>query len=255
MAYSFFPGPGQPPGEIQMPKGQAIAGYSIGILCIDVWYPYMPGNVVNASTYNFPVLIKILKGVSIEQIIRGDPKILDLVFQAGNELIEHGVRAIVGACGSFANFQKKAAAVFKVPTFMSSMLQVPMILQSLRPDQKLGVIAFSSSALTPVVFEQCGIENPSRLVITDAKDLSQFQRLLACEGSFNCQIMERELVGRVKSFVAEHPEIGALLLQCSDMPPFAWAIQNEVSLPVFDIITLINWIHDAVVRRPYQGFI
>jgi hypothetical protein len=253
--YSLLPGSGNLPGETSLPAGRSFAGYSIGILCIDAWYPYLPGNVVNASTYNFPVLIKTLKGVSVEQIVRGDPKILNLVCEAGTELIEQGVRAIAGACGSFANFQKQAAAAFKIPTFMSSMLQVPLILQSLRPDQKLGVIAFSHGALTQKVFDQCEIDDPSRLLITDAKDLSQFQRLGACEGSLDLQLMERELVGRVRDFVARHPEIGALLLQCSDMPPFAAAIQNEVHLPVFDMITLINWIHDAVVRRPYRGFI
>jgi hypothetical protein len=38
------------------------------------------------------------------------------------------------------------------------------------------------------------------------------------------------------------------------MPPFSWAVQNATGLPVFDFITLINWIHSAVVQQPYHGF-
>ena len=254
-AYSFIPGPGQPQGEVVMPKGQAIAGHAIGILCIDIWYPLLPGNVVNACTYDFPVLYKILKGATIEQILSGDPVLLDLVVRGGEELIQQGVRVIVGACGSFANYQKEAAAALSVPTFLSSMLQVPLILQSLRPDQKLGVIAASRDALTTRVFDQCGITDPSRLIITDARDLSQFQELLNCTGGFDSHRLEQEMVEMAGRFVKDHTEIGAILLQCSDMPPYAWAIQKAVELPVFDMTTLIGWLHAAAVRKPFTGII
>lgn len=255
MAYVFCSGPKQPHGEIFMPKGQAIAGYSIGILCIDTWYPLVPGNVVNACTYNFPVLFKILRGVSVEQIMSGDPALLDLLIKGGRELIEQGVRAIVGACGSFANYQKEAAAVFEVPTFMSSMLQVPLILRSLRPSQKLGVVAASAAALTPKVFSQCGITDPSRLVITEAKGLPEFDKLLNCAGRFDSHKMEQEMIELTRGCAKNNPEIAAILLQCSDMPPYAWAIQNAMKLPVFDMTTLIDWLHSAVVRKPFGGFI
>ena len=255
MAYSYLPGPGQPDVVVVMPKGQAIAGHAIGIIVIDIWYPLMPGNVANATSFDFPVLYKILKGASIEQIFCGDPALLDLVIQGGNELIQQGVRCIVGACGSFAYYQKEAAKAFKVPTFLSSMLQVPFILQSLQPEQKLGIIAASVEALTPKVFEQCHITDPSRLVITGAKDLPEFQGLLQCTGRFNSHKLEQEVVGLARQFVGEHPEIAALLLQCSDLPPYAWAIQKELRLPVFDMITLINWLYNAVVRRPFRGII
>jgi hypothetical protein len=49
--------------------------------------------------------------------------------------------------------------------------------------------------------------------------------------------------------------VGAILLECSDMPPFAWAIQSAVQLPVFDFITMLNWIYYGVVQHPYQGFL
>jgi hypothetical protein len=55
--------------------------------------------------------------------------------------------------------------------------------------------------------------------------------------------------------VKQHPEVGAILLECSDMPPYAWAVQNAVQLPVFDFISLINWVETAVVRRPFGGYI
>ena len=255
MTHAYIIDSGQPHTEIIMPQGQAIAGCAMGILVIDIWYPLLPGNVANASTYDFPVIYKILKGASVEQILSGDPVLLDMVIQGGKELIQQGARAITGACGSFAYYQKAAAAELNVPTFLSSMLQVPLIAQSLKPEQKIGIIAASEEALTQKVFDECDITDPSRLVITGARVLPEFQNLLKCTGRFNSHKLEREVVGLAQQLVDDHPDIGAILIQCSDLPPYAWAIQNTVKLPVFDMTTLIGWVYNAVVRRPFVGFI
>jgi len=255
MDYTYFFGQNQPDREIKVPEGQAIAGHAIGIVVINIWYPLVPGNVANACTYNFPVIYKVLKEASIKHILRGDPALLDMVINGGKELIQQGARAIVGACGSFANYQKETSAALEVPTFLSVMMQVPLIIQSLKPNQKLGILAASKASLTPKVFDQCEITDPSRLVITEALNLPEFQKLGNCIGEFNSRKLEHEVVELVKQFVYDHPEIGALLIQCSDLPPYALAIQDAVKLPVFDMNSLIEWVHHAIVRRPYQGFI
>jgi hypothetical protein len=54
--------------------------------------------------------------------------------------------------------------------------------------------------------------------------------------------------------VETHPDIGAIVLECSDLPPYAAAVQAAVNLPVFDFITMIQYVHSALVRRPFQGF-
>jgi len=44
-------------------------------------------------------------------------------------------------------------------------------------------------------------------------------------------------------------------LECSDLPPFSKAVQEAFDLPVFDYISLINWVYHAVVQHSYSGFI
>ncbi|MBM3708551.1 MAG: aspartate/glutamate racemase family protein [Actinobacteria bacterium] len=239
--------------DVSVPKGQAVAGSPIGILVLDLQYPYIPGNVANASTYNFPVRYKVLKGTTIPQILSHDSSLLDLVIEGGKELEKDGVRAIVGACGYFGYYQKKAAAALNVPVFLSSLLQVPIIKNALKPNQKVGVICADYKALSPEVLRACGAD-PSDIVITGAQDLPEFQNILKCTGHYNPTKLKQELVGLSKRFVAENPNVGAILLECSDMPPFALSVQNATGLPVFDFITLINWIYSAVVRRPFGGF-
>ena len=256
MTYAWMPGPEQPNTEIQNIKGQAVAGAAIGILVLDLWYPYMPGNVANASTYKFPVLFKILKGTTVPMILNADPALLDMIVEGGNELAQQGARAIVGACGYFGHFQKEASQKLKVPTFLSSMLQAPIIIRALKPKQKLGVICGSGPHLKPSLLTQCGIEDLSRVIIEGAAEQCvEFNQISNCTGHFVSNKIEKELVGIAKKLVSKNPEVGAILLECSDMPPYAWAIQNAVRLPVFDFITMINWIYDAVVRKPFAGFV
>jgi len=254
MVYGFMPGPEQVDVRVSVPKGQAVAGSAIGILVLDLWYPYLPGNIANASTFSFPVLYKILEGSTGTQILTGDPALLDMIIDGGRELEKQGVRAIIGACGYFGHFQKEAAAILDVPVYLSSVLQIPIIKRGLKPNQKVGVICASADSLTPRLLSQCGVYDSSDIVIAGAQDLPEFQKILQCTGSFNSSKIERQLVGLAKKFVIDNQDIGAILLECSDMPPYAWAIQNAVKLPVFDYITLINWVYNAVVRRHFAGF-
>lgn len=236
-------------------KNQAVAGLPIGILVADSFAHILPGNVVNANTYNFPVIYKVLKGISAEQIMTGDSYLLETIIKGGKELIQHGVRAVVGACGSFAFYQREVASALEVPTFLSVMLQVPLIVQSLKPEQKVGILAASAATITQKVFDQCRISDPSRLVIFGAETLSQFDKLFDYSANFDSNELERELVNLLKQIISENQNIGALLIQCSDLPPYAWAIQNATGLPVFDMNSLIEWVHYAIVRKPYYGFI
>ena len=255
MTYAWMPGPEQPNTEIKMLKGQVVAGAAIGILVLDLWYPYMPGNVANASTYKFPLLFKILKGTSVPQILSADPSLLDKIVEGGNELAQQGVRAIVGACGYFGHFQKAASEHFSVPTFLSSVLQAPIIMRSLKPGQKVGIICADAPHLGSSLLTQCGVKDQSRIVVTGAQDYPEFRNIIEGTGHFISAKIEKELVNAAKNLVAENPHIGAILLECSDMPPYAWAIQNAVRVPVFDFITMTNWIYDAVVRKPFAGFV
>ena len=248
-------GVNQPSGQLRMPEGQAIAGAAIGILVLDLWYPLLPGNVANASTYNYPVMYKVMKGTSIPMIHSADPALLDHIIEAGRELIQQGARAIVGACGYFANYQTEAAKALNVPVFLSSMLQVPLIEKALKPDQRVGILCAKESALSDSTLTECGITDRSRIVVRGAQDIPDFRGVLDCTGEFDSRQLEQDLVLLADSFVKDHPEIGSILLECSDMPPYARAIQNRLKMPVFDFITLIDWIYHSVVRQAFRGFI
>jgi hypothetical protein len=160
----------------------------------------------------------------------------------------------VGACGYFGYYQKEAAAALDVPVFLSSLLQISIIKHTLKADQQVGVICASRESLSKETLGACGVDDPSELVIVGAQDLPEFKNILNCTCHYNPAQLERELTELAVKLTTDNPQIGALLLECSDMPPFSWAVQTATGLPVFDFITMIKWIHSAVVQQPYHGF-
>ena len=255
MTYGFMPGHEKTDRETSIPKGQSIAGFAIGILTAEFWYPYEPGYVGNATTFNFPVLYKIIEGATTSKIVEGNPALLNAIIEGGRELERQGVRAITGACGYFANYQNEVAAKLNVPVFLSPLLQVPIVRRSLKPNQKIGIVCAVAESATPEMLSQCGIDDPGDVVIVGCLSSPEFQKLNQDTGSCNSYRLEQQLVDIAKELVNNNRDIGALVLECADLPAYAWAIHNAVRLPVFDFTTLINWVYGAVVRRPFAGFI
>jgi Asp/Glu/hydantoin racemase len=254
--YGFYT-PGNDDVAVTMVKGQNVAGYSVGIVYLDdVWYPLIPGNVVNAWTYDFPVRLKAVPNLDNQRLFRADPTIADDLVDVARYLVEkEGCRAICSACGFFGNFHKHVADAVAVPVALSSLVQAPWIKATLKTKQKIGVLTANASSVTPSLLANCGIENPDYLVFKDTLQTREFSCVVTMKGSFDNGIARQEVVQCAVELVAEHPDIGAVLLECSDMPPYASDIQRAVGLPVFDFITLIKWLHNATMQRPYQGFI
>ena len=236
---------------------QQIAGYPVGIVYIEnVNYPMMPGNVVNAYTYDFPVRMMAVPNLTNTRLFEGDPTIADDIIQAARHMVEkEGVRAICSACGFFGNYQKVVSEALDVPVAMSSLVQIPMIQALLKPDQKIGIITASGDSVTKALYENCGITNTDNLVIQDARHTKHFAGAVVDNcGYFDNNQARSEVVALAKELITREDKIGAILLECSDMPPYAATIQAHTQLPVFDFITLIRWLHSGVMQKPYSGW-
>jgi hypothetical protein len=249
--------PGFDDVEVRMPKGQNIAGYSVGIMFLDdVWYPFMPGNVVNAWTYDFPVRLKAVPNLNTPRLHSGDPAIVDELITVARHLVEkEGCRAISSACGFFGHFHAQVADAVDVPVALSSLVQVPWIKATLKRHQKIGCLSANASAMTESLMRSCRIEDMDLLVVRDLRHDPEFSAIMEDRGSFDNAGVRREAVKAAVELVENNREIGAILLECSDLPPYASDIQRAVGLPVFDFITMIRWLHNAAMQRPYRGFI
>jgi Asp/Glu/hydantoin racemase len=237
-------------------KLQSWYGESVGILILDAAYPCVPGNVGNAGTFNFPVRYKVVKNASIDRLLnQRDPALLQPFIDAARQLQAEGVKAITGACGFMALFQRQVADSVDIPVFLSSLLQVRFIHPMLPKGRKIGIISANSSVLTPEHFAGVGITSDIPLVLAGMENQTEFRDAILLEkGSLDSDQIQREVVEVAVLMVQRNPDVGAIILECSDLPPYAAAIQAAVNRPVFDFITMINYVHSALVRSPFQGF-
>jgi len=242
---------------VNMRDHQQISGYSVGVIYIeDVWYPMLPGNVVNACTYDFPVRMRAVPGLDIDRLFRADPTIAEDIIALGRHMHEkEGVRALCSACGFFGNFQKQVAEALDFPVAMSSLVQIPWIRSIIRPSQKIGVLTADASSLSGNLLANCSVDDPSMLVIKDLRHAPEFSAILEYRGQFDNGKVRGEVVGAALELLDGDSDIGAIVLECSDMPPYAAAVQAATHLPVFDFITLIRWLHQATTQRPYSGWV
>ncbi|MDR1791199.1 MAG: aspartate/glutamate racemase family protein [Propionibacteriaceae bacterium] len=251
---SGFLAAGAPVGEVVMPRGQSVAGYRIGVIYIeDVWYPLLPGNIVNATTFDFPVLHRPVRGLSIGKLFgSGSVDVYDAVLAACEGLLADGVWAISAACGFFGKYQARIRAQLPVPVALSSLLQIPWI--RALTGGKIAVLTADSASLDAELFAACGITDTDDLVIAGLQDAPQFSAILEGRGSFDHEAVQAEVIAAARSACAD-PAVSAILLECSDMPPYAAALQSALAKPVFDFTTLIRYLHTTVSHRPYPGVI
>lgn len=234
-----------------LPDGQAVAGYPIGILCIPGVAALIPGNVQNAQTFDFPVKYHVLREVSFEQIAKGDKEVVPTIVAAAESLVQDGVKTIIGACGSFGHYQSTVANAVAVPVFMSILTQAPLLLAGLGANQSLAIVFATKTAFTPLIQRECGIDDIDRIVPIDLIDCPAFLDMTEVGKECDGDELLRQIVDKVEAGI--DTSVGAIMLQCSDLPPFAAEIQQHFGLPVFDMTGLINWLYYSVLRRPFAG--
>ncbi|NIB38052.1 hypothetical protein HBA55_00565 [Pseudomaricurvus alkylphenolicus] len=239
-------------------QGRYIYGVAVGILILQTNTPMAPGNMSNASSFNFPVLFEGLGDIDPHLLVSEapDPVVIEKSIAAARRLQNQGVRTIVGNCGFFASCQQQIAAKLQVPFFSSSLMQVSQVANGLRPDQKVGIITANGAALrASPALQSCGLVDPSRAVIVGIEDTPPMQNVLTLKGHYSLQEMEQVLIDTALTMVHEHPEIGAFVLECSELSIHAHAIQDAVRLNVWDFTTLVSWMQAGCVRKPFSGWI
>ena len=230
-------------------------GQSIGILLLDAHMPFVPGDVANASTYSYPVKYKLVSGLETYVCLNGAPEFAPVIADAAKELEAQGCKGISSDCGFMLQYQQAAADAVDIPVAMSSLLQLPLIERSIGPTKPIGVITADSDSLTVDFLERAGLHPKNPLVIRGMQEEEEFYTsILDPKGTMDTDLLTQEIVTTAENMVTEHPDIGAILLECSLMPPYAGAVQQAIGIPVFDFVTLINFLQSGTQQKRYQGW-
>ena len=237
-----------------MNNKDSAAGPPLGVVMLDHDLVRPPGDVGNPDTFPFPTLHRMIKGVSLERLLNRDPAILEELIRAGRELEQAGAWGLASGCGFFVIFQAQVAAALSIPVFLSSLIQVPFVQQTIGPKAAVGVLTAHSGRLTQDHLKAAGASLESTVKVGLQDKPAFYEGVLKSGGEYDQEAMEKEIVAGAEVLAAQEINgrpVRAIVFECTNLPPFAQAVQKAVGLPVYDSTTLVRSACRAAFRSGF----
>jgi len=223
---------------------------AIGVLCLETAFTKIPGHIRNPATFGFPVVYQVVAGATPERVVgQADPALLAPFVEAARTLEARGVAAITTGCGFLVLFQRELADAVGVPVYTSSLIQLPMVGAMLRADQKVGLLVARSQSLTRAHLAAIGGDE-----VAGMAGHPEFREVML-EGrrtELDVGRLRQEVLAEVGLLASAHQDMGALIIECTDLVPFARDIQQRLGVPVFDIVTLTQMVYQTLTRRSFS---
>ena len=226
----------------------------LGILTLDTAFPRLRGDVGCAETFAFPVRHLAVSGATVEDVVhRREATLLPCFIDAGRALIELGCSGITTTCGFLARWQHQLTAALPVPVLTSSLLQIGLVERCLPQGLTVGVVTYSAADLTPEALAAAGA-NPYT-PIEGVDPASYFGRTIRYgAATIERDRMAQDVIAAARRLVGAHHKVGALVLECANMPPYRDDVTAAIGLPVFDAAQLITWFHQGLEgTMPHYG--
>lgn len=214
---------------------------------------FIPGSVGNASTWSVPVRYKTVPGLSFSRLIDGETG--PAVAEAARQLVREGAQLITSNCGFMIRHQESVRAAVDVPVLLSSLVIGPFLERMLPRSKALGILTASASLLTVNLLQEAGLSADSqRVAIRGLEDAPAFAATwLTGARDLDVETVETEVVDAAVALLKDRPDIGILLLECSEFPPYAAAVQRATGVPVFDFTSMVEFFVRGLIRRPFNG--
>ena len=239
------------PFRVRPHRSQPVHGVTIGIMILDTGFQRLPGDIGYAPTFRFPVQYAVVRGATPDRIVR--PKadgMLDLFKAAADDLISLGVDGITTSCGFLACLHQELTAHCSVPIATSSLLQIPLVQSLLPRGKRVGVLTADKAALTDDHFRSVGVATNLPVVGMPPNGVFRFNNRTG-QPIVDRAAQESEVLGMAEELLTQNDNIGAIVMECTNLPPYSAAIEQKFGVPVYDIITLVEWFHGGLKPRCY----
>jgi len=209
----------------------------LGILMLDTRFPRIEGDIGNPASFDFPVIFQRLEGIGPSDAVAAEPdrpRVLAALAHNAQKLADAGAVGISTSCGFLALFQKELVSVSPVPVATSALLLIPEL-----KGQKVGVLTASARNLTPRHFAAVGA--PEDTPIEGMPEQGAFAATFLRDGpTLDRDAVEREAVEAGRTLLKKHPALDAVVLECTNLPPYKAALQQALGLPVHDVLDLLR---------------
>ena len=222
----------------------------LGLLTLDTAFPRIPGDVGAAETFPFPVRRAVVPGALVDDVVhRADDALLPQFVRAAITLADDGCIGIATTCGFLVRWQRELAAALPVPVLTSALLQLPLVQRCLPGHRRVGVVTYSAADLTPAAMDAAGAQ-PSTPIAGVDPDGYFANTIRHGADVLDRDRMASDVVAAALRLASSHENLGAIVLECANMPPYRAAVETATRLPVFDAVQLITWFYAGIARTP-----
>jgi len=221
-------------------SGKAAA--CLGVIRLDYDYPPAKGDIDHPGSFGYDVYYRVVPGLTFEMCQSGImSSLVEKNFkEAVDWLVAKGVSGITGDCGFMMYFQQLARRTAKIPVFMSSLSSLPAITCGFSFHEKIAIFTANSKTLAPMrnlIKSECGVDpEEKRFLIVGCENVPGFEAV-ALGGKVDVDKVTPGMVQLAKEMMKDHPEVRAILLECTELPPYADALRAALKIPVWDAIT------------------
>lgn len=228
-------------------------GVSVGILMVKSTFRRYLGDVGNAQTWGFPVQYRIVEDAVPSRMTElHNSSLLEPFKKAADELIEAGVDGITTTCGFLSIYQRELADHCSVPVATSSLLQVPMVERMLPTGKRVGILTYNGEVLNGPYLDAVGIAQDTP--VGGMPQDSNFVRWIKQgDNSVTYDTLRREVVETAEALLRKHPDIGAIVSECTNLAPFTSDINDRLGIPVYDTVSMINLFHAGLRPTRYAN--
>ena len=208
---------------------------TLGVLMLATRFPRIAGDIGHPASLPFAARYRVVAGASAQRVVRErDPALLQPFIDAGRSLVDEGAAAITTSCGFLVLFQQALQAALSVPVWSSSLLLLPE-LQRAAP---AGIVTVDAAALGADHLRAAGAA-PDTPVEGLAPGCAFQRTLLNDEPSLDVAEARAATVAAAQRLVARHPEIETIVLECTNMPPYADAVRAATGRTVHHLVSLL----------------
>ncbi|MEO7850790.1 MAG: aspartate/glutamate racemase family protein [Rubrivivax sp.] len=210
---------------------------TLGLLMLHTHFPRPPGDIGHPQTFAFKVCRRVVEGASPERVVRGsDTALLRPFMTAAHELVAQGCDAIGTSCGFLALWQPALQAALPVPVWTSSLLQLP---QAQAAGRRCGVITIEAASLSAAHLQAVGAHPATPIEgITPGSPLHR--SLLHDLSTLDEVDAQAQVLAAARRLLVREPDIDTVVLECTNLPPYAEALRAQTGLQVLDVVTLLN---------------
>lgn len=205
----------------------------LGLLMLDTAFPRLPGDVGHVASWALPVRAVVVPGASPQRVVQqADTALLQPFITAARALVAEGAVAITTSCGFLVRWQADLQAALPVPVWTSALLKLPELAMP-------GVITVDAASLGPAELAAAGAA-PGTPVQGLAPGCHLQQVLLGNQPRLDAARARADVLAAAQALLQRAPQLTSLVLECTNLPPFAAALQQATGRPVHHLMTLVH---------------